>query len=52
MKGKKAEQAEDKDESIFPGINCRRDLTHFLHKGCNGFNHLRYLMKLKAITLS
>lgn len=40
MKGKKAEQAEeDKDESIFPGINCRRDLTHFLHKGRNGFNH-------------
>lgn len=36
MKGKKAEQAEeDKD----PGINCRRDLTHFLHKGRNGFNH-------------
>lgn len=40
MKGKKAEQAEgDKDESIFTGINCRRDLPHFLHKGCDGFNH-------------
>lgn len=40
MKGKKAEQAEeDKDKSIFTGINCKRDLTHFLHKGRDGFNH-------------
>lgn len=28
MKGKKAEQAEgDKDESIFTGINCRREIV-------------------------